>query len=796
LPKLRRALLAAFAALTCVLSLPRLAQAQLPVSADTFTWKLTPEQNYGAYPILVVDSNSTTFTSFNLAALPSGSTVTKASLVLFVDNTVGTAVVDAYPVLGPWQEGTLKAQNAPALGASASGGHPITLDSTSCNTFVLIDVTSAVQHWLAGTPNYGLALAYLSGGGAFSFDSKESAFTSHQPELIVELAGTGTVGPQGPTGPAGPQGPAGPVGPTGPTGPAGPKGATGAVGPAGPQGPTGPTGAAGAQGPIGPTGATGAQGPIGPSGPAGPIGPIGPAGPIGPTGPTGPIGPTGANGTNGTGFNFTGPWSASAAYNPYDVATLAGSSYVATSAVPAGQATPDQNAAWTLMAAAGAPGAVGPTGPAGPIGPAGPQGPQGIQGVPGPAGPSGVATITLASLCNALSSGSATSTTLLSLGCSVPDLPVGGTVTGLTTGPLVLSYNGTSTLSITSNGSFTFGNQATGSSYTVTVQTQPPAQLCTVNSGTGTVGPSSSAAISVFCVVTIPNTQKPTSIVSDGTDVWITQSGTLGFNGNVITFSGSSVKKVDPNTGTVLATVPTGYQVSKMAFDGTNIWVLNSSSNTNSTAGGGQVTLINAATATVAATYPIGTTPNSIVFDGARMWILGGDGNLYSMNASGFITATVPVTSGNGPITGGTLFWDGTSLYLSSPPDDVIVKINVNGTPAQVAQYATNGFVYGYFSDGSNLWYADGSAVIEFSPQNPSSVLNSFPLQVYGLAWDTKYLWTYTGSTVEVFNTGGNLVTSFTGSGINKPGVILNDGKQNIWIVNTDNSVARLPNVP
>ena len=82
------------------------------------------------------------------------------------------------------------------------------------------------------------------------------------------------------------------------------------------------------------------------------------------------------------------------------------------------------------MAAAGAPGAVGPTGPAGPIGPAGPQGPQGIQGVPGPAGPSGVATITLASLCNALSSGSATSTTLLSLGCSVPDLTVGGTVTG------------------------------------------------------------------------------------------------------------------------------------------------------------------------------------------------------------------------------------------------------------------------------------------------------------------------------------------------------------------------------
>ena len=63
-----------------------------------------------------------------------------------------------------------------------------------------------------------------------SFDSKESATTSHPATLTVILTSMGLPGPTGPTGPTGATGPQGPAGPIGPIGPAGPSGTTGIFG--------------------------------------------------------------------------------------------------------------------------------------------------------------------------------------------------------------------------------------------------------------------------------------------------------------------------------------------------------------------------------------------------------------------------------------------------------------------------------------------------------------------------------------------------------------------------------------
>jgi len=64
---------------------------------------------------------------------------------------------------------------------------------------------------------------------------------------------------------------------------------------------------------------------------------------------------------------------------------------------------------------------------------------------------------------------------------------IGGTVAGLTGTGLVIADNGTDTLTITANGSFTFKTAVSGA-YSVTIQTQPtnPAQTCGVLNGTGT----------------------------------------------------------------------------------------------------------------------------------------------------------------------------------------------------------------------------------------------------------------------------------------------------------------------
>ena len=83
---------------------------------------------------------------------------------------------------------------------------------------------------------------------------------------------------------------------------------------------------------------------------------------------------------------------------------------------------------------------------------------------------------------------------------------VGGQVQGMTSsGPLVLQNivggGATSTIDITGNGGFFFPAQPDGSTYVVSVTTQPPGQTCTVTPGTdfGTVSGSTVDTVVVVC---------------------------------------------------------------------------------------------------------------------------------------------------------------------------------------------------------------------------------------------------------------------------------------------------------
>lgn len=84
---------------------------------------------------------------------------------------------------------------------------------------------------------------------------------------------------------------------------------------------------------------------------------------------------------------------------------------------------------------------------------------------------------------------------------------VGGAVTGLNGGTLVLQNNGGDALSITSNGGFTFATAvAGGAAYAVSVRTQPAGQSCTVRNGAGTVAAANVGSVEVSCgaVVALP----------------------------------------------------------------------------------------------------------------------------------------------------------------------------------------------------------------------------------------------------------------------------------------------------
>jgi Collagen triple helix repeat (20 copies) len=330
-------------ALTC---LPLFAQA--PPSADTFVSSAFSKTNFGSVGAMNVGPGSTSYVQFNLSGIPSGATVTKATLRLYVDLVISNGTFDVYQVNKSWSEGALTYNNQPLpLGVSATGGHPVSVTSSSFNQFLLIDVTSLVQGWVGATiPNNGVALALPIGSAAnFYLDSKESLLTANGPELEIALAGA--AGPQGPQGPQGTQGPSGA------------QGAIGHQGPAGAQGPQGLTGA---------TGVTGATGSIGPMGLAGPQGPAG---------------------TDGTGFDFRTAFDPAVIYATNDVVTYHGSTYVAIAANGPSSSTPDVNSAWTIMAQQGATGAAGATGTQGPFGLTGATGPQGLQGFTGLTGPQG-----------------------------------------------------------------------------------------------------------------------------------------------------------------------------------------------------------------------------------------------------------------------------------------------------------------------------------------------------------------------------------------------------------------------
>jgi hypothetical protein len=379
---------------------------QAPPVADTYVTASSPNQNYGHATMLSLGSQTNIFLRFNLVDVPTDTTITKATVRLYVDGFLAPGTFDIYEIDQPWNEFQLTWNNAPPLGTSATGGHPFSLSLTNDTTFILVDITTLVQNWANGTvANNGIALALTSSNGSYSFDSKENTTTSHEPELEIDLAGA-----EGAQGPQGPQGPPGPVGPEGPQGPGGSQGPAGSNG----QGFTfrntfnngtnynsydvvtyaGSTYEATVSIPAG--GATPDQNPnwslwaqVGQQGQQGAQGPQGQQGPTGAMGPQGPQGNQGPAGGSGQGFTFQGAFNNAANYNPYDVVTYSGSTYEATVSIPAGGATPDQNPNWSLWAQVGQQGTQGPQGQQGATGPTGSQGPQGATGAQGPQGPTG-----------------------------------------------------------------------------------------------------------------------------------------------------------------------------------------------------------------------------------------------------------------------------------------------------------------------------------------------------------------------------------------------------------------------
>jgi hypothetical protein len=168
------------------------ALAQITPLADSYTNTAASTTNYGARTTINVDgATQTGYIQFDLSEIPSGATVSKAMLKLYVNtvNTAGSFNVDY--VNGAWTETTIDASNAPALGGNIASN--VTITKASKSQYIQVDVTTALQAWLSGSQiNDGVALV-ADGATDVTFDSKENISTSHAPELDIVFGGNGTI---------------------------------------------------------------------------------------------------------------------------------------------------------------------------------------------------------------------------------------------------------------------------------------------------------------------------------------------------------------------------------------------------------------------------------------------------------------------------------------------------------------------------------------------------------------------------------------------------------------------------
>jgi hypothetical protein len=104
---------------------------------------------------------------------------------------------------------------------------------------------------------------------------------------------------------------------------------------------------------------------------------------------------------------------------------------------------------------------------------------------------------------------------------------IGGTVSGLA-GSLVLANNGGNFLPMSADGPFTFTTRiATGSSYAVTVSTQPAGQNCTVSSDSGIVSNADITDVTVTCPPLVTTTivnENPSSSSTNNNSISFTLS--------------------------------------------------------------------------------------------------------------------------------------------------------------------------------------------------------------------------------------------------------------------------------
>ncbi len=150
------------------------------VAEDAYVDQGLPLQNFGGSFLSVksfLNANTRSFVKFNLPLLPEKAIISKATLRLTPTSALAPRTYECSRITGPWNETGITWATQP--GAVLTG--------TQINTLMEWDVTTDVQTFYTGTPNYGWMISDQTENSGILYEtlfgSKESGV---KPQLTIE----------------------------------------------------------------------------------------------------------------------------------------------------------------------------------------------------------------------------------------------------------------------------------------------------------------------------------------------------------------------------------------------------------------------------------------------------------------------------------------------------------------------------------------------------------------------------------------------------------------------------------
>jgi Galactose oxidase, central domain len=376
--------------------------------------------------------------------------------------------------------------------------------------------------------------------------------------------------------------------------------------------------------------------------------------------------------------------------------------------------------------------------------------------------------------------------TNIAVTCTAQNHSLGGTISGLNATGLVLTNNGASVTVNSGATQFAFPTLiATGTPYSVAVQSAPAGYTCTVANGTGTMGTADVSNVVVTC-----STQ---SYTVGGTLNGYTSSGLILANGT---------DRIAPATGATSFTMPT--PVASTSSYTITIATQPTGMNCSLQNGSGTVTTANVTNVAITCSdqsYTLGGTVSGLTVAGLELANNGGDTVTLAANAAGF---TFPTPVAFGASYSVTVAAQPTGLTCAvtgggtgTMPGNNVNNVGVACVPATVPTYTLSGSVSGLPVAGLVLADGSGTDTVTVAANAttfvfPTAFLAGATYTVTVSTQPNGYTCTVSGgsgtmpaanvNSVQVTCSINSYTLSGTISGLTQNGLVLSDGTDSVTV--------------